>query len=548
MAQLTGGEAIVKSLIHHGMDTLFCLPGVQNDHFFNALYDEGGDTRIIHTRHEQGAAYMALGYALSQENKPGIYSVVPGAGFLNTATALSTAYGANAKVFCMTGQIPSTFIGRGFGQLHEIPDQLGVMRSLTKWAERIRSPAEAPRLIREAFRQMYSGRPRPVALECAMDTLAERTEVTLLRDETAVSDLTDNPPVNLDRAEEAAKRLGNAKNPLIFVGGGAMHASEEVKQLAEMLEAPVVTYSMGRGVLSSDHYLSQFIHAGYPLWQKADAILAVGTRLSPALLRWGVEPGDKLIKIDVDPEDHTRHPKTAVRLVADAKDALQAIIELAGKHNGKRESREAELRDLKAQSNKLTDRLGPQKAYLNAIRAELPPEGLFVDEVTQMGFASRLIMPVYNPYTYISPGYQGTLGWGFATALGVKVAHPDKPVVSVSGDGGFMFTVQELATAVQQKIGLVTLVFNDGAFGNVRRMQKQNYNNRLIASDLQNPDFVKLAESFGAQGLRANSPEELREALKRGFATSDVPTVVDVPFGEVPSPWPFIMAPKTLWN
>ena len=122
MAQLTGGEAIVKSLIHHGMDTLFCLPGVQNDHFFNALYDEGGDTRVIHTRHEQGAAYMALGYALSQENKPGIYSVVPGAGFLNTATALSTAYGANAKVFCMTGQIPSTFIGRGFGQLHEIPD------------------------------------------------------------------------------------------------------------------------------------------------------------------------------------------------------------------------------------------------------------------------------------------------------------------------------------------------------------------------------------------------------------------------------------------
>lgn len=543
MAQLTGGEAIVKSLIRHGMDTLFCLPGVQNDNFFNALYDEDCDTRVIHTRHEQGAAYMALGYSLSQENKVGIYSVVPGAGFLNTTTALSTAYGANAKVLCMTGQIPSAFIGRGFGQLHEIPDQLGVMRSLTKWAERIRSPAEAPGLIAEAYKQLHSGRPRPVALECAMDTLGERTEVVLGSGETAVF----NPPVNLDHAEAAAKRLGNAKNPLIFVGGGAMHASEEVKQLAEMLQAPVVTYSMGRGILSSDHYLSQYLHAGYPLWQKADAILAVGTRLAPPLLRWKVDPTDKLIKIDVDPEDHIRHPNVAVRLTADSKDALQAIIELAGKHNRRRESREEELMALKAESNRLTDKLQPQKRYLEAIRAELPRDGLFVDEVTQMGFASRFIMPVYKPYTFISPGYQGTLGWGFATALGVKVAHPDKPVVSVCGDGGFMFTVQELATAVQHKIGLVTLVFNDGAFGNVRRMQKENYNARLIASDLQNPDFVKMAESFGAQGLRADSPQALREALRRGFATSDVPTIIDVPFGEVPSPWPYMMAPQTVW-
>ena len=176
-----------------------------------------------------------------------------------------------------------------------------------------------------------------------------------------------------------------------------------------------------------------------------------------------------------------------------------------------------------------------------AIRAELPEDGIFVDEVTQVGFAARLLLPVYKPRTFLSPGYQDNLGWGYATALGAQDARRDVPVLSINGDGGFMYTANELATAVRHRIPLVAIVFADGSFGNVRRIQEENYGNRLIASDLANPDFVKFAESFGAAGERVRTPEELREALRRGFARRDGPTLIEMPVGPMPSPWEFIL-------
>jgi acetolactate synthase-1/2/3 large subunit len=213
-------------------------------------------------------------------------------------------------------------------------------------------------------------------------------------------------------------------------------------------------------------------------------------------------------------------------------------------HNAKRPQRRAEMETLQAAWRKrLEQAIGPQVAFLDAIRAELPEDGIFVDEVTQLGFASRLAFPVYKPRTYLSPGYQDNLGWGFATALGAQDARRDVPVVSISGDGGFMFTANEMATAVRHRIPLVAIVFNDGAFGNVRRIQQERFGNRLIASDLANPDFVKFAESFGAAADRARTPQELRGALKRAFARRDGPTLIDVPVGAFPSPWPFIFPP-----
>jgi acetolactate synthase-1/2/3 large subunit len=540
MAKLTGGEAIVKSLLANGVDTLFGLPGVQNDFLYNALYDHGSDIRVIHTRHEQATAYMALGYALST-GKVGVYSVVPGPGFLNTTAALATAYGANARVLCLAGQIASDDIGKGIGMLHEIPDQLGILRSLTKWAERIDAPGKAPGLVAEAFRQMHTGRPRPVGLEIPQDVLSASEEVTLMPGRLPVQ----NPPVDGDAVARAARLLGKSKNPLIFVGGGAMDATAEVQELAELLQAPVVAYTMGRGVLSSRHYLSHFLPAGYTLWPTADMILAIGTRLVPPLRRWGMDAAGKLIKIDIDPEEHGRSAQPVVSLVADARDALQALVPEVEKHNRIRASRESEMLALKAATAKKSAYLEPQLSYIKVIREEMPDDAIFVEEVTQIGFVSKVAMPVYRPRSYIAPGYQGTLGWGVATALGVKVANPDKPVVAVTGDGGFMFNVQELATAVQQQIGVVFLLFNDGAYGNVRRMQKELYGGRLIASDLHNPDFVKLAEAFGAQGLRAGSLEELRLALRQGMATSG-PTLVEIPVGEMPSPWPLIFWPGSL--
>ena len=538
MPRMTGGEALVKSLIAHGITTLFALPGVQNDGLFNALFDAGDAVRVIHSRHEQGAAYMALGYAAATGGM-GAYAVVPGPGFLNTTAALSTAYSTNSKVLCLTGQIPSHSIGKGYGLLHEIPDQLGVLRSLTKWAASIPSPAEAPGLVAEAIRQMHTGRPRPAGLEMAMDVMTAEDEVIMPEPQNSFA----RPTLDEDAVREAARLLGQAERPLIFAGGGAMDAVEEIAGIAEMLQAPVITTRSGRGVMSSRHYLGHTMPAGHRMWADADVVLAVGTRLQIPQMSWGLDDGLKILRVDIDPEEHDRVAPPAVGIVADAREAVRALIGEVGKHNRKRASREEELTALKTELVSSFEELAPQSAYLKVIREELPDDGIFVDELTQVGYVARFALPVYQPRTFISYGYQGTLGWGYAAALGVKLARPGKPVLAISGDGGFLFNAQEMATAVQHKIGVVTLVFNDGAYGNVKRMQKELYGNRVIASELHNPDFVKLAEAFGAQGLRAATPEELRGAIQTGFATGG-PTLIDIPVGEMPDPWKFIYQPR----
>jgi acetolactate synthase-1/2/3 large subunit len=531
MARLTGGEALVQSLIAQGIKTLYALPGVQNDGLFTALYDARDSIDVIHTRHEQGAAYMALGAALSN-GRPAAYNVVPGPGVLNTLAALSTAYSTNARVLCLTGQIESNKIGRGFGLLHEIPDQLGILRSLSKWAARIDSPYETPALVHEAFHQMLNGRPRPVALEVAPDVLTTSAEVRMV----AHPAKTEEVPVDGDAIDRAAELLCASVNPLIVVGSGAFEARAEVQYIAELLEAPVVANRMGIGVLRSDHPMSLRGPEAYDFWPKVDVVVAIGARMTDQLQTWGYDQNLKIIRIDIDATEHKRVVPSDISLVADARRALQELIPAIERRLGKRESRAEEYAALRAQMAKRAAMLEPQLSFVKVIRDELPEDGFFVEEMSQIPYVARYALPIYHPRTYVSVGYQGTLGWGFATALGVKVANPDKAVLSVSGDGGFMFTVQELATAVQHGINTVSLVFNDGAYGNVQRMQKQLYGNRVIASDLHNPDFVKLAESFGAQGLRANSPEELRQALRLGFK-SNVPTVIEVPVGEMPSPW-----------
>jgi len=525
---MTTAEAIVRTLVAHGTDTVFGLPGVQNDALYNALYDHRNRIRVIHTRHEQGAAYMALGYALSTD-RAGVYNVVPGPGFLNSTGALCTAYATNAKVLCLTGEIPSKYIGRGIGQLHEINDQLGVLRSLTKWSARITGPSEAPARTAEALRQLHSGRPRPVGLECPWDVLAAEGTVDRIPGPLPIAPV----PVDTEALEKAARILGRAENPMIFVGRGAVNVPAEVRQLAELLQAPVISYRTGRGVLDSRHYLSLTNPSGHRLWPKVDVALAVGSRLEIPQLNWGVDENLTIIRIDADRSAHDRIAMPDLPITARTEDAMPLLVSLVEKHNRRRPSRKDEMLALKEETAAMLSSLEPQIAFLRVIREELGEDGIFVEELTQVGYASRQVMPVYKPYTFISTGYQGTLGWGFPTALGVKAAHPDKPVLSIAGDGGFMFAVQELATAVQHQIGLVTLVFNDNAYGNVKRMQQEQYGNRVIASDLQNPDFVKLAESFGARGLRARTPEELRGAIREGFA-ADGPTIVEIPVGDMP--------------
>ena len=529
VAKKTGGQAIVDALIAHGVHTIFGLPGVQNDWLYNALYDARDSIRVIHPRHEQSTAYMALGYAQAS-GAPAVFNVVPGPGVLNAAAGLATAYSLNAKVFCLTGQIVSRHIGRGRGDLHEIPHQLEVLRGLTKWAQRVLHPTEAGQMVAQAFYEMNSARPRPVALEIPMDILAMTAEVA----DPPAPLPNFMPAVDAGAVEAAGRVLGEAKHPMIFVGSGAQGVSAEVTELAKLLQAPVVAYRTGHGVLDGRHYLSLTTPAAHAYYRRTDAVLAVGTHMRIPLQRWGTDSNMKIIRVDVDYDAMHRIQSPDLPIVAQAEEALPLLLNAAAKYNRKRESREDEMLALKAKWAEIIAYLEPQNSYLKIIREELGEDGIFVDELTQVGYAARINMPVYKPRSFISSGYQGTLGYGFPTGLGVKVAKPDLPVLSIAGDGGFMFSVQALATAVQHKIGLVTIIFNNDAYGNVRTMQIRDYDERVIATDLVNPDFVKLAEAFGANAFRAATHEQLRQAMRRGFA-SELPTVIEVPIGETPS-------------
>lgn len=543
VSEMSTGEAAVATLIAHGLDTVYALPGVHNDHLFDAFQRAGERLRVVHTRHEQGAAYMALGAALAT-GKPQAYAVVPGPGLLNSGAALLTAYGMNAPVLALIGQIPAAAIGRGHGHLHEIRDQAGIIARLVDHSARIDGPAEAPTKVAKAIQSMRqgskrNGRPGPAALECAIDVWGKRAPIAAI-----AAPAPPRPPrIDADAIRAAAKLLAKAKRVLIVTGGGAQDASLEVTLLSSMLQAPVLAYRRGRGVLDGRDPFSVTLPLGRELWGEADAVLAVGTRLLTPLTAWGVDNNLQIVRIDADVQEPARLRKPKVALIGDAAPILRRLIDDLARFNPRRTSRRDEMQQRQAKMRQRLAKLSPQLAFLDVIRAELPEDGIYVDEVTQIGFAARLAFPVYRPRTFLSPGYQDNLGWGYATALGAQAARPDVPVLSINGDGGFLYTANELATAMRHRIPLVAVVFVDGAFGNVRRIQEEQFGNRLIASDLANPNFVKYAESFGAAGRRAHNPVELGAALRLAFARRE-PTLIEVPVGPMPSPWEFIQMPR----
>jgi acetolactate synthase-1/2/3 large subunit len=539
MATMSGADAILQQLLLNDVDTIFGLPGGQLDHFFDSMYRSAGRVRFIGSRHEQGAAYMAFGYARST-GRTGVYTVVPGPGVLNSTAALCSAYATNAPVLCVTGQIPAAAIGRGIGYLHELPDQLATLRLLTRWAERIMRPERAPAVVNEAFARMRSGRRGPVSLEMPMDTMATQADVTLL----GRAQMLPAPDLDLDRIANAARLLATASRPMIVVGGGAVDAAAELLELATILQAPVVSFRSGRGVVSDRHYLSQIFPAGYELWKTADVVLGIGSRMEQQLLYWKTGPNMKIIRVDIDADELARVERPAVGIHADAREAIAALIKALGKQPLHRASRQEELIALKARIASEIESVQPQMSYLRAIRAALPDDGYFVDEITQVGYASWYGFPVYEPRHHVNCGYQGTLGYGYATALGVKVANRDKAVVNIAGDGGFLYTSNELATAAQYGIGLVTVLFNNNKFQNVQRQQKEWFGGRVIGSDLRNPDFVKYGESFGVRSMRVEGPEKLNVAIKAALDL-DAPVLIEVPVADMASPWPFIIRPPT---
>ena len=539
---MTAGEAIVAALEANGVRTIFGLPGVQMYPLFDALYRRKQTIRTVASRHEQGCAYMAYGYAQST-GQPGIFTVVPGPGILNAGAALNTAWAANAPVLCITGEVATPFIGKRRGHLHEMPHQLATLRSFVKWAQRIQRPADVPAVINEAFRQMLTGRRGPVAVEIAWDVLASSEPVPDARP----AEYDPPSPPDATAIAAAAKLLASANRPMIMVGSGAQHASSEVQALAGALDAPVTSFRGGRGIVSEDHPLGLSNYAASRMWPQVDVLLGIGSRLELPYMRWTknymqynpmAEAPPQLIRIDIDPEEMQRL-KPHVGVVGDSALATKSLLEAM--QPVKSTAQQQAIANAKNLATKATQKIQPMVSYLEVIRQVLPRDGFFVREVNQIGFASWYAFPVYEPRTYVTEAFSGTLGYGFPTALGVKVANPDKAVICCSSDGGFMFSPQELASAVQEKINLVTLVFNNNAFGNVLRDQQLAFDNRIMCAELHNPDFVKLAESFGVEAHRVHSPAELRPVLHNSFSAAG-PVLIEVPIsrGSEVSPWEFV--------
>lgn len=531
---ITGGQAAVRSLLAHGVTDLFGVPGIQLDPFYNAMYDEGRPLAVYTARHEQGSAYMALGYAATSD-RVGVLAVVPGPGLLNAAAGMATAWAMSLPVVTLCGQVPSPAIDRGMGLLHEIPGQPSIVAPFTRARARASSPGEISGLIAESFAAAVSADPRPVFLELPPDVLAGSC------DEPISAPLAPSHPAVVDAdVEAAAQLLLSARSPMLVVGGGAQAASESVRLLAERLGAPVLAHRRGRGVLDSRHRLSISMVEGQELWADVDCVVAIGSRMYTPLREWGADEHLSQIWVDPDPDAPARVGDPTVHLRCRAEDALPVLFDRLGASPAIDASERLDA--ARSRAREVLAPLGPQQEFLQAIRSALPDDGILVSDLTQVGYLSRVDYEVRAPKTYLFPAYMGTLGWALPTALGAKVANPDRSVAAVMGDGGFGFTGMELATAVHYGIGVTTIVFDNEGYGNVRMLQREAYGGRVHATDLRTPDLLEFAASFGVEGIRAETPDALHAALTR-TTDATTPALIWVPHGDWPNPWP-ILGPR----
>ncbi len=535
MPRMTGGQALIRSLYREGVRTIFGMPGVQMYHAMDAIYEEPG-IRFITVRHEQAAAYMAFGYSKAGGDGIGTALVVPGPGLLNATAGVGTAYSASTPTLLVSGQSYTHEIGKDTGALHEVNDQLDVVRPITKWAARMTSVGEVPDTVHEAFRMLKTGRPRPVEIEIAWDTLADVEDVEL--HEPAIYE-----PLAPDDGDvkRVVDMLSQAERPLIWAGWGVAtsDAGKALAQVADHMQAPVMTSAEGKGAIPYDHPLS----LGTPGWRfgppeldtlvgEADLVLAVGTRLG----RTNLTSDHRIVQIDVDADEIGRSFPQVIGVHGDARVTLERIHDTLKSSVPRRESRAEEIAAIKKKRANPATFVQPQGGFVEAIQNVMPDDGILVEGVTQIGYASRELYTSQKTRTYITSSYFGNLGYAYPTALGAKVAKPDVPVVAVSGDGGFLYNSQELATAVKYGINAVAIVFNDNAFGNVYRDQLNKFDGRAIGSELHNPDFMKLADAYGARGVRVHDAEQLESALEEAL-DAEAPGLIEVPVGMMPDPF-----------
>ncbi|MCY3543829.1 MAG: thiamine pyrophosphate-binding protein [Chloroflexi bacterium] len=533
MPRMSGAQALARQLRSEGVDAIFTLPGVQIMAAFDALYDLRDDIQLVHTRHEQATTYMADGYSKAT-GKVGVAMVVPGPGALNATAGLGTAFASSSPVLLVSGQIASNTLGKRQGQLHEVEDQLDVFKPITKWNHRVTEVGEIPEAVHEAFRQLTTGRPRPVELEVPPDTLAALGDADIIEPEVYPSAAAD-----ADAIRRAAEVLARAERPAIIAGGGTIisGAADELREVAEFLQASVMTTQQGKGALPNDHDL--MVGVNYALVEPVkhvlpdcDALLAVGTRL---LFR-AFEPNSipPIVHIDADATEIGKNLPTEVGIVGDAKQALRQLLESLRAISAPKESRSQEIAGYRQSAdNDLDELASDQLQIIQDIRGALDDDDILVSGMTNIGYWSHVAYPVNTPRTYLTSSYFGTLGYAYPTALGAKVGMPDKRVVALCGDGGFMYNIQELSTAARYGINAVAVVFNNHAYGASMWDQTHQYGERFIGTDLNNPDFLKVAEAFGVTGMKAE-PANIGEALHQALQ-ANAPVLLEV---ELPNMMP----------
>ncbi len=534
MPLMSGAEALVALLVRDGVEVIFGIPGVQIMDAIDAIYR---DKRIrwISTRHEQTAAYMAYGYALST-GKIGVAMVLPGPGALNTAAAIGTAYAASAPVLLISGQIESHHLGFHRGVLHELDEQADIFRYLTKYCGRAQQAEDIPLILSQALRQLKTGRPRPAEIEVPYDLWSKPGEMTFSSTERLP--LIEPNPEDIDKA---AAILKNARRPMILAGRGAVKASvaPEITRLAERLKAPAVMTPEAQGLIPRGHpfYAGNFTLWLNPVLKEADAVLVVGSRLRASgntRLDLGMEP--KVIQIDCDAGELGRNHRTDLGISADAGLTLNALLDILGNVSSStwREAEIARLRD--NLQNRLEKAAPLQMSIIDSIYEAIGDDGIIVPDVTNLGYWSDIAYPVSKIYSYVDSSYFATLGFAFPTSLGVKIGNPDRPVIAICGDGGFPYASAELATAVQEKINVIVLLFSDNAYGTVKGIQRRQFGERYFGNELHNPDYVKFAEAFGATGVRLKSHEELGRQLSLALK-ADRPVIIETPVPPLETPW-----------
>jgi thiamine pyrophosphate-dependent acetolactate synthase large subunit-like protein len=538
----TAGEAVAATLVAHGVTDLFGIPGIHT----LGLYDGIAQRPELHhitTRHEQGAGFAADGYA-RVSGRPGVACVTTGPGAFNALSAVAEAWADSSRVLLLAGQIATHELGRRAGVLHETPDQAAGYRPVTAYAGEPRTAAAIPDAVSEAFRAMASGRRRPAYVELPNDLL--RAPVA------GFAPVVHAEPARPAPAEEDIRRasaaLREARRPLILLGAGVTvsRAGEELRRLAERLGAPVLPTGPAMGTLADDHPLcGDFVSGTNPahaaLFAEADLVLAAGCHLGFNATAYWTVPLPRLIHLDIDPAAIGVRYAPEVALVGDAAAGLAALLDELGPVSraaaadpdwGAARAVRAR-RELRASFHPGVQRI--DRAML-AARRELPRESVVTHDAAGFNFWSAYAWPAYRPAGSLWPWGSATLGFGLPTAIGAAVAlGGEVPVVAACGDGGFLFTAMELATAVAQGLPVITLVHNDGGFRSIGYHQQRHFGGREIGVELVNPDLVAFARSFGAHADRVADIADLPAAVARAVATRG-PAVIEItdPLGR---PW-----------